>query len=157
MTRSNSHKFAERRARYLGKPVPAGLKHGTNSYARRIYGCGCAECVPSGKRTWKNRNHEDRPLTHAERQKKLRSNKRGKPVPPGTKHGTYAGRVYGCTCPICKAAKRRETARSANRWRSTAHGRWTTVGKSEMICWPPRDAGPDWVCPDPSHYNKEVA
>ena len=154
--KSNSHKFAERRARYLGKPVPAGLKHGTNSYARRIYGCGCAECVPSGKRTWKNRNQEDRPLRHAERQKKLRRAKKGEPVPAGTKHGLYTYRVYGCRFEVCRAAKTADHERRAEAWRATSYGRWTTVGDYETICWPPRDAGPDWVCPHP-HYNEEEA
>ncbi len=157
MTRSSSHDYAERRARYFGKPVPATLKHGNNSYARRIYGCGCVECLPSGKRTWKYRNKEDRPLTHAERQKKLRQAKAGQPVPEGTKHGIYTARVYLCPCDICRKAKSKSSRQEKKRsWRDRAYGHWTTANGVDTICWPPKNAGPEWTCPH--HHNiKEVA
>lgn len=27
------------------------------------------------------------------------------------------------------------------------HGRWTIGARTTTLCWPPRDAGPDWKCP----------
>lgn len=139
---------------HWGAPVPAHLKHGPNTYAGQVYGCNCKTCLPSGKRKWKNTEGASGPKSHVERQRQLRADKKGTPVPAGTKHGEYAYRVYNCRCAICKAATAEHADRMRNRWRATAHGRWTTVGETEMICWPPKNAGPDWVCP---HEHEEVA
>ncbi len=151
-------RYQRQKEKFWGKPVPAGLRHGVTSNVRKIYGCRCVLCSPGQnepKRTWREPGRPDRAATHVERQKKLRDGKKGQPVPPGTKHGIYTSRVYQCKCPICVAAKREVYAKQAEAWRATSHGRWTTVGDYETICWPPKGAGPEWTCPHPHH--QEVA
>lgn len=138
-----------------GLPVPEGYKHGPKSMAYRHYGCACRVCLPSGKR-----HDGENPIPHNERQKKLRATKKGTPVPEGTKHGIYTARTYGCTCKICDAAKKTASHREKNPWMyRPTHGRWTMRKDSggalvDVLCWPPKDAGPDWVCP---HQLKEAA
>jgi len=148
--------FAEAKAKKWGAPVPGHLRHGSNTYAAKVYGCGCKVCLPSGRRKWKNREDADRPMTHEERQRRLRASKKGTPVPEGTKHGIYTARVYLCKCDVCRAAKAAEFQRKKDRWRTKARGRWTSDGIVDTICWPPRDAGPEWTCPHPIHH-QEVA
>lgn len=148
------HDWASRRARHAGQPVPEGLKHGSNSYARRIYACGCELCLPSGKRTWRYRNDETRALTHAERQSKYRAGKYGTTPPPHIKHGVSTYQIYGCRCSICREAVSVQRAKKKNAWRENARGHWTSDGTVDTICWPPNNAGPDWVCP---HNHQEVA
>lgn len=155
MTTRKAETYAEAKKRLWGTPVPEGAAHGQNSYAARYLGCDCKTCLPSGKRKWMHVEGAAGPQSHRERQQRLRAAKRGTPVPAGTKHGLYTYHVYNCRCAICKAAAAADSHEKRNRWRATAHGRWTTVGENETICWPPKDAGPDWVCPHPNH--KEVA
>lgn len=153
-------KYAQEKARLWGKPVPEGNKHGPRSYAARYYGCPCKVCLPSGRRKWINAEDREAPMTHAERQKKLREAKKGKPVPEGVKHGIYTARVYQCPCEVCKAAKKKSSRQEKRRsWRDRAYGHWTTANGVDTICWPPKDAGPDWVCPGcaSSTERKEVA
>ena len=154
-----SEVYEKAKAAKWGAPVPAHLKHGPNLYAAKVYGCPCKVCLPTGRRKWKNIEGATGPKSHADRQRALRQRKKGQPVPPGTKHGEYAYRVYGCRCKVCKAATAEHADRMRNRWRETAHGRWTTVGVYETICWPPKNADPDWVCPScgSSPNQKEVA
>ena len=155
MPRSHGAEYRQQKERYWGKPVPEGAKHGQASFAAKVYGCDCRACLPSGRRNWKNIEGATGPVSKTERGRRLRANKRGEPVPPGTKHGRYTRKVYACKCDVCKNAE--NTARRAAResWRATAHGRWEQIGPYktgiDVICWPPRDADPDWQCPDPSH------
>ncbi len=151
-----NEKYEAAKKRHWGAPTPPTIKHGPNTYAAKVYGCPCKVCLPSGRRKWMNREDgEPAALTHAQRQKRLRQSKKNTPVPPGTKHGIYTYRIYNCRCDICQAAQAAAHHQQINAWRENAHGRWTTVGENEMICWPPADAGPDWICPHPHH--KEVA
>lgn len=150
--------YAKAKAAKWGKPVPGHLKHGPNNYAARVYGCGCKVCLPSGRRKWVNTEGATGPKSRTQRNAELRAKKKNTPVPDGVKHGVYTYRVYNCRCPTCQAAAAVVAARQANAWRAIAHGRWTTVGDSETICWPPKNAGPDWVCPSCASSNKkEVA
>jgi len=138
----------------------AELKHRPGSIARRR-GCECKLCLPSGVvgSGGNGRVYADRPLTRKERDDRSKRKLFGTPVPPTVKHGTYARRVYGCRCLICETIgkrKKRPAVHPRDRWRLTARGRWLTSkddqgNKIEVICWPPRDAGPDWTCPHPSH------
>jgi hypothetical protein len=123
--------------------VPPHLKHYPNgSIARRKYGCDCRLCLPRGP--WDPEARQD----HAARQRKLRESKKGKPVPPGTKHGIYARKVYGCTCSICSTAKWRTNHRANNPWMyRPTHGRWVEENGTTRLCWPPAGAAPDWKCP----------
>lgn len=138
----------EQRDRYWGLPVPEGNRHGPKTNASRFYGCDCRLCLPSGQRKPKG----DGRATHAERQKKLREAKRGHPVPPGTRHGIYAQRVYGCTCEVCSAAISRQRHRKKNPWmyRDDLRGRWRQGKRNgqimDVLCWPPASAGPQWAC-----------
>ena len=149
-----SEVYREAKKKKWGLPVPPHLKHGSNTYAAKVYGCPCKVCLPSGRRKWLHIEGEQAPQSHVERQRRLRARKKGTPVPPGTKHGEYTYRVYSCRCTICKAATAEHSERMRNRWRETAHGRWTTVGDYETICWPPKNAGPEWTCPA---HHEEVA
>lgn len=96
--------------------------------------------------------------SHAQRQIKLRQAKQGTQVPPDLAHGVYTYRVYRCRCDICIAAKQAgdQRRRIENHWTTRARGRYSE-GKdgdgspTTIVCWPPRNAPPDWVCPDPSH------
>jgi len=143
------------RERYWGMPVPAHLAHGPKTWACHVYGCGCQVCLPSGRRTWRNTEDATGPLSHRDRQKKYQARLKGRPVPEG-KHGERGYRLYGCRCDICKAERRAKDLRQRNAWRNRARGRYSE-GKdgdgqaTTVICWPPRDAPPDWTCPDPSH------
>lgn len=148
MSGRKNETYAEAKRRLWGEPIPSHLKHGPNTYAVKYYGCPCGICLPSGRRTWANTEDATGPKSHAERQKALRLAKRGQAVPASVKHGVYAYWTYDCKCDICSSAVSRGLARRRNAWRSRARGRWTTVGENEMICWPPRDAEPDWICPD---------
>lgn len=136
--------YQRAREKYYGLPVPAHLKHGQNSRACRIYGCDCKACLPSGRRVIRGRR-----MSGAERQRKLRQAKKGKPVPPTVKHGVYASRVYGCPCDICRAARNRvlKRQRAKRHWKTTAVGIWTTVFDTTTIHWPPVGQG-TWTCPD---------
>ncbi len=153
--------YAEAKRRLWGAPIPPGIKHGPNTFASKVRGCDCKKCLPSGRRIWVNREEGDVSLTHLQRQKKLRDSKKNTPVPAGAKHGVYAYRIYNCRCDVCRATVSGAAKRQANAWREFSRGRWTTTGDSETICWPPKNAGPDWVCPgcgSSSHPNKkEVA
>lgn len=129
--------------RYWGLPVPSHLKHGPNSRAVRIYGCDCKTCLPSGKRY----KQPGGPITHKDRQKKLRETKKGKPVPEGTKHGVYAYRTYGCKCDICRAARSRKSHQEKNPWMyRPTRGHWVEKDGVTSLCWPPATAGTDWEC-----------
>lgn len=152
MTRRRGRTHAEYRAERLGQPVPPGLKHGPRQLSRKHWGCECELCRPEPDWAAKPRGRGARGgLTHSEAQRALRHRKRGKPVPPGVKHGIYCYRTYGCRCDICRFELNGARTRRRNAWRETAHGRWRTEvrtnGPVEVICWPPKDAGPDWVCP----------
>lgn len=153
----SEHKRAK--ARYWGLPVPPNLIHGNMSYAARIYGCNCKLCLPSGKRSWTNTEGRTGPKTPHERNRELRANKKGQPVPEGTKHGVYTYNVYNCRCAACKKAYALENERKRNAWRANSHGRWDTREEVDIICWPPKNADPDWVCPScgSSPNQKEVA
>lgn len=144
------------------------LKHGPGSRARWLRGCTCDVCIrPRNGVVMPSRVRPDRPLTHAERQKRLRDKLRGTPVPPGTKHGQYCRKVYGCDCAEAKAylreARKRHRAAAANRRRADPDapiwGRWTLdpVRQLDVVCWPPRDAGPEWRCPHPDHTLERAA
>lgn len=130
--------WQKRRKAYEGRPVPEGIAHGSQSWARRAYRCECADCV----------NPEPRVGTpHAERQRKLRQAKRGKPVPPGTKHGIYAYRTYQCRCGVCLEAKVRDGHRRKNPWMyRPTRGRWREENGVTTLCWPPEGAGSNWRC-----------
>ena len=100
--------------------------------------------------------NDDRPppLTHAQRQKKLRQAKQGTPVPEGNKHGISTYTVYACRCATCRAAHARRLHRRHNPWiyRDDLHGTWrqrkTDQGHIlDVLCWPPIGADPDWTCP----------
>lgn len=138
----------ELRDRHWGQPIPETFKHGPRTNAYRFFGCDCRLCLPSGRR----RPEPAGVATHAERQKKLRRAKRGKPVPQGTKHGLYANRVYGCSCEICSAAIARRRHRRKNPWmyRDDLRGRWRQGKRGgvimDVLCWPPASAGPQWAC-----------
>ncbi len=148
--------WAEAREKYWGAPIPEGLKHGSNTWVARVYGCGCSTCLPSGQRIWKNVEGATGPLSGTERRRRSREKLYGQPVPDDVKHGIYTYQVYGCRCPACMEAKNGQNAKRQNAWRKTARGRWLTSKDEtgaplEIICWPPANAGPDWTCPDPTH------
>jgi len=128
------------RLKFWGLEVPEGRVHGPNSRSRRVYGCKCLACVPSGK----TRPAKGEGMPQAERNRRLRQAKKGKPVPPTVKHGKYAYRTYGCRCDVCRAAS--ERARSTHTWERKTHGVWTEGPRTTTLCWPPRNAGPDWRC-----------
>lgn len=141
------HAAAYQRAKlkYYGLPVPPHLKHGQSSRAANIYGCDCKLCLPSGRRMTTK-------MTHAERQRKLRQAKRGKPLPPGTKHGVYAYRVYGCRCDFCVHTFRKSHRGVKQSWRTRATGVWGTGVDAagfpvDVLHWPPVGTG-TWTCPD---------
>lgn len=135
----------QRPARW-GLPVPPGLKHGQRTKAKAAYGCDCSLCLPSGRR---NRPPGQR-KPQGERNRALRAAKKGKPVPEGTKHGLYAYRTYACRCRVCVVANNENRPKS--NWRDKAHGRWSTALRNgeeyDILCWPPRTAGPAWTCPE---------
>ncbi len=130
-------------ARHWGLPVPGHLKHGKGSYAGKVYGCACPLCLPSGRRA----TRPDRIPTHAERQRRLRTAKRRRPVPAGTKHGIYAYQVYQCRCDVCVKVHAENLARHRNAWRATARGHWSDLPDVTVVHWPPTGTGADWVCP----------
>lgn len=134
--------YADQQRRYWGAPVPPHLKHGQATYVAQIYGCACKICLPSGRRRGKG------VTPPAIRQKKSREKLRGTPVPPGTKHGVYTYKVYGCRCPLCQDAHRLQVHRHNNPWMyRPTRGRWTVDGEKTILCWPPAGAAPDWKCP----------
>lgn len=135
--------YAEEKARHWGAPVPPHLKHGRNTYAFKVYGCDCLVCLPAGKR----RVMTPGGTPAKERNRKLRENKWGKPVPPGVKHGIYAYKVYGCRCDICKTAANSQREEYRNTWRTRATGSWSKQGKADVLHWPPVGRG-IWTCPD---------
>ena len=142
------------KARFWGLTPPDGIKHGPNTHAARAYGCDCKVCLPSGRRKWTSIEGATGPKSPKQRRDESRKRLHGTPVPEGTKHGIYAYHVYGCRCATCVAAKRAGDAR--RHWTNKARGRYSegkdAAGQPTTIrCWPPRDAGPDWQCPDPSH------
>jgi hypothetical protein len=138
MSQKRRESYRRARERLAGMTPPEGLKHGPNTWARKIYKCACADCV----------NPEPRRIpTHNERQKKLREAKRGKPVPPTTTHGIYAYRTYRCKCEICVNAGREAYHRANNPWKyRPTHGRWREENGVTTLCWPPAGAGPEWRC-----------
>lgn len=142
-------KHTEQVARYWGLPVPGHLQHGKGTFAKKVYGCDCVECLPSGRRRQVNGG---RPLTGRERRMRSRHNLKGKPVPPGVKHGIYTYNVYGHRCDDCLAASRAERERRENRWRETARGHWSTAIRDghevDVIHWPPAELDEPWICPD---------
>lgn len=115
--------------------IPDGLKHGTESRARRIYKCGCIECLPSGRR----KPAKGEGQTNAERDRALRQRKKGKPVPEGTAHGNYAYRTYQCRCEVCRAA-------AAEKRRKAPKPKRVTVDGLGVFHWPPVGEGM-WECP----------
>lgn len=127
---------------HWGAPVPAHLKHGSNTYASRVYGCSCRSCLPSGRR--RPAKGQGAPRREVHRRSRNRLN--GRPVPPGVKHGIYTYNVYGCRCDTCRETSARRLYRQRRAWRATAHGRWVEHGDTTTICWPPAGAGPDWAC-----------
>lgn len=131
-----------RKERDWGTPVPEHLKHGTTTSAAEFYGCDCRECLPSGQR----KPAPEDVLTRRERERRLRENKRGKPVPPGS-HGIYGYKIYGCPCDICAKANRDARGRERSSWRATAVAHWSTRGTADVIHWPPVGEG-TWTCPD---------
>jgi hypothetical protein len=158
---------------YSGRPMAPNLIHGGDSWARRAYGCRCEVCMgprrrPTGKGraprlhgpgTWSRRvlkcaceictTNPDRkkPMTHQERQKKLRQAKRGQPVPPTVKHGIYVYKTYACRCEVCLAAERLRVHKNKNPWMyRPTRGRWKEENGLTTLCWPPAGAGPDWRC-----------
>lgn len=135
-----SGRYQRQKAKFWGQPIPDGLKHGTNSHARKMYGCQCEDCRPS-------RESPGSGASHADRQRKLRQAKRGTPVPPGVKHGIYAYKVYGCPCDICVASNNRARRRRRQSWRTKATGSWGS-GKdgTDVLHWPPVGVG-TWTCP----------
>lgn len=138
--------------RHWGAPVPPHLKHGPATAAMKVYGCDCEVCLPSGRRYWQNTEGATGPAPYIERDKKMRTAKRGTPVPANVKHGVYAYRVYACRCPVCMAARQANDERRRWLWLWRARGTWTMRRDEEgneldVICWPPATAGPDWRCP----------
>jgi hypothetical protein len=142
-----SDRYRENQKKFYGAPVPPGLKHGPNTWAKQVYGCGCTTCLPSGKRKRKAWRGE-RPFTPLERRARSRKALRGQAVPPGTKHGIYTYKVYGCRCEDCELAQKRASHRAKNPWmyRET-RGRWHVGEEVTTVCWPPADADPTWRCP----------
>jgi hypothetical protein len=135
--------------------VPAYLKHRPGSWARQKYGCDCRDCLPKGEGTPGRPPKGDAALSPRERQARLRAAKKGQPVPPGTKHGIYAFKIYGCRCSTCRAAKVRQNHRVKNPWMyRPLRGRWHEEDGITTLCWPPVGAGPDWTCP---HEREEAA
>lgn len=132
---------AASRERLKGTPMPKGLKHGPQSWARRVYQCGCKECLPSGKR----RPAKGTGATQTEKSKRLRHNKRGKPVPDTVKHGRYAYKVYACRCDECRAAAARARRPAAVRSRVDVSA-YDDRGEITVIHWPPVGEGM-WECP----------
>ena len=130
------------------------LKHYPGGLARRRFGCDCRKCLPSGQAgSGSGPRILDRPLTPSERRRRSRQNLRDKPVPPGVKHGIYAARVYNCKCSTCRAVRNLHNDRKRRPWRYGigVQGRWRELGGQKgktVVCWPPRDAGPNWVCPE---------
>lgn len=137
----------------MSKKLPLEqLKHGPTSRARYDRGCTCEVCYQGEvRRRPVYRVHDDRAMTPAERQARSRANLFGTPVPEGVKHGVYCRKVYGCQCEESREARAKSLRRARNRWRVTARGRWGNAYRDghdfDTICWPPRDAGPDWQCP----------
>lgn len=144
--------WTEQKGAKWGLTPPAGARHGQQSWAAKVYGCDCKECLPSGERIWRSREDRDRPLAHGERQRRLRQKKRGQPVPPNVKHGIYANRTYGCICEICTAAKKKNSHRKSNPWMyRPTRGHWSTGRNSsgapvDLIWWPPLGAATE-DCP----------
>jgi hypothetical protein len=163
--------WSEVREIYWDRPIPEGLVHGGDSWARRAYGCRCADCKVRKGRVKKGRPplvhgpnslsrrrykcecadcvnpEKPKALTHNERQKKLRAAKWGKPVPPSVKHGIYAARTYGCKCELCVEAKKAADHKKRNPWMyRPTRGRWREENGKTILCWPPAGAGPDWRC-----------
>lgn len=76
-------------------------------------------------------------------------------------HGTvYGGRERKCPCTPCRQAASEYWSRLARERREKtstkvpgpsvkpeARGLWTEDRGTTTLCWPPRDAGPDWKCP----------
>lgn len=131
-----------RKERDWGTPVPEHLRHGTRTMASDIYGCDCRECLPSGRR----RPPRGEGLTRVERERRLRKNKRGQPVPPGS-HGIYGYKIYGCRCDFCEKANRDASRKQRASWRDTAVAHWGTRGGMDVVHWPPVGEG-TWSCPD---------
>lgn len=100
-----NEKYHRAKLKYWGAPVPGHLKHGDDSYAAKVYGCDCRDCLPSGRR----RAAKGQGMSARQREINLRANKKGKPVPPGTRHGIYAYKIYRCQCDICIGAKDRKS------------------------------------------------
>lgn len=149
MTSQRVLRFRREREKYWGLPVPPGYKHGPTSHVRQVYGCDCSLCLPSGQRN--SQTLGTKPLTPNERDRRLRASKRGQPVPPGLQHGGYTYRTYACRCDVCTKWNRERGVREKQAWRKKARGRWTKAlrdgAEYDIICWPPRNAGPDWKCP----------
>lgn len=104
---------AQHRAEKWGTPVPPNLKHGTKTWAADVYGCGCALCLPSGKR------HATTPTrTSWERKLARRSQLWGTPVPAGVEHGNSrpARVIYGCECTVCLPSGKRQHRDGRGKW-----------------------------------------
>jgi hypothetical protein len=141
------NRYQRDRAKFYGLTPPAGVQHGPQTTARRIYGCPCETCHPDYP-PGRTRILEERPLTRAERSKRSRQNLYGKPVPAHVKHGLYAYNVYGCHCALCNKAKQVEREKKVNRWRATARGHWVDLPSGiTVLHWPPTDSA-GWTCPD---------
>lgn len=137
-------RFLQAKEEHWGTPVPPGRKHGRESYTAKIYGCDCKLCLPSGRR----RADRGQGVDHATRQKKLRANKKGTPVPAGTKHGIYTYKTYGCRCDICVQTNRRRNRHQKSwAWLENATGHYAFDAKVTVIHWPPVGRG-IWTCPD---------
>lgn len=142
-------RLEQQRKELWGLPVPEGLKHGPPTKANLAYGCNCTKCLPSGRR------YAGTTLSTTERGRRLRKNKRGKPVPEGVKHGIYPYRVYRCRCDFCVHAHRLQGRRKRERLqrkreplrRQPAVGFWSVRGDNDVLHWPPAGEGP-WTCPD---------
>lgn len=132
---------------HWGAPVPGHLKHGQTTWACKVYGCDCKLCLPTGRRN----RPRGQAKTPVERDREYRHRKRGQPVPPGRKHGAWTYRSYKCRCAVCVAGNAALRKATAERWRERARGRWVDGKTLTVICWPPKNAGPEWSCPDPHH------
>lgn len=137
--------YAVDQKRHWGLPAPAHLQHGPGTRACQIYGCSCSTCLPSGRR----RKPHGKGDSSTVRQRRSRHKLKGKPVPPGVKHGIYAFKYYGCKCEDCQAANRERLHRQRHPWmyRET-RGHWSTRGDLTVLHWPPAAAGKDWTCPE---------
>lgn len=141
--------WARKKEAKWGTPIPPGLKHGTRSHVRYVYGCDCVTCIPPDLHRGGPRIIEDRPLTRVERSRRSRENLRGKPVPERVKHGLYTYQVYACRCDLCVKTHRASQAAKANLWRETARGHWVDLPSGMTVLhWPSRTTAPMWVCPD---------